>query len=119
MSPRDVCRVAETFTPTRDPLLSATWSSCHPQRDRSGRGRIVGVRLATLEHTMDDVKAMTKAGETVGKAVDSGWLAVRRSAKRAGQASADATTKAAHAADRKLTERGVAPQQLAAALAEG
>lgn len=68
---------------------------------------------------MDDVKAMTRAGETVGKAVGSGWLAVRQSAKRAGQASADATTKAAHAADRKLTERGVAPQQLAAALAEG
>ena len=68
---------------------------------------------------MDDVKAMTRAGETVGKAVGSGWLAVRRSAKRAGQASADATTKAAHAADRKLTERGVAPQQLAVALAEG
>jgi hypothetical protein len=62
---------------------------------------------------------MTRAGETVGKAVGSGWLAVRRSAKRAGQASADATTKAAHAADRKLTERGVAPQQLAEALAEG
>jgi hypothetical protein len=68
---------------------------------------------------MDDVKAMTRAGETVGKAVGSGWLAVRRSAKIAGQASADATTKAAHAADRKLTERGVAPQQLATALAEG
>jgi hypothetical protein len=68
---------------------------------------------------MDDVKAMTRAGETVGKAVGSGWLAVRRGAKRAGQAGADATTKAAHAADRKLTERGVAPQQLAAALAEG
>jgi hypothetical protein len=62
---------------------------------------------------------MTRAGETVGKAVGSGWLAVRRSAKRAGQAGADATTKAAHAADRKLTERGVAPQQLAEALAEG
>ena len=68
---------------------------------------------------MDDVKAMTRAGETVGKAVGSGWLAVRRSAKIAGQASAEATTKAAHAADRKLTERGVAPQQLATALAEG
>jgi hypothetical protein len=68
---------------------------------------------------MDDVKAMTRAGETVGKAVGSGWLAVRRGAKRAGQASADATSKAAHAADRKLTERGVAPQHLAVALAEG
>jgi hypothetical protein len=68
---------------------------------------------------MDDMKAMTRAGETVGKAVGSGWLAVRRGAKRAGQAGADATTKAAHAADRKLTERGFAPEQLAVALAEG
>lgn len=67
---------------------------------------------------MDDVKAMSRAGETVGKAVGSGWLAVRRGARRAGQASADATIRAAHAADQKLTERGVAPQQLGAALAE-
>src|SRR5262245_5764726 len=119
MSPREVCRVAVTFTPTRDPLLSATRPSCHPQRDRSGRGRIETDRQATLAQTMDDAKAMTRAGETVCKPVGSGWLAVRRSAKRAGQASADATTKAASAADRKLTERGVAPQQLATALAEG
>jgi hypothetical protein len=68
---------------------------------------------------MDDVKAMTRAGETVGKAVGSGWLSVRRNAKRAGQAGAEATVRAAHAADRKLTERGVAPQQLTVALAEG
>jgi hypothetical protein len=71
-----------------------------------------------LEQKMDDVKAMSRAGETVGKAVGSGWLAVRRGARRAGQASADATIRAAHAADQKLTERGVAPQQLGAALAE-
>jgi hypothetical protein len=68
---------------------------------------------------MDDVKAMTRAGETVGKAVSSGWQATRRGAKRAGQAGVDATSKAAHNADRKLTERGVAPRQLAEALAEG
>ncbi len=68
---------------------------------------------------MDDVKAMTRAGETVGKAVGSGWLSVRRNAKRAGQAGTEATVRAAHAADRKLTERGVAPQQLTVALAEG
>lgn len=68
---------------------------------------------------MDEVKAMTRAGETVGKAVSSGWVAARRGAKRAGQAGVDATSKAAHTADRKLTERGVAPRQLAEALAEG
>jgi hypothetical protein len=67
---------------------------------------------------MDDVKAMNRAGETVGKAVSSGWLAARRNAKRAGQAGVDATSRAAHTADRKLTERGVAPKQLAEALAE-
>jgi hypothetical protein len=68
---------------------------------------------------MDDMKAMTRAGETVGKAVSSGWLTARRNAKRAGQASVDATSRAAHTADRKLTERGVAPRQIAEALAEG
>jgi len=68
---------------------------------------------------MDEVKAMSRAGETVGKAVGSGWLAVRRGAKRAGQASAEATIRAAQATDRKLTERGVAPQQLSQAVAEG
>jgi hypothetical protein len=72
-----------------------------------------------LEQMMDEVKAMSRAGETVGKAVGSGWLAVRRGARRAGQVSTEATIRAAQAADQKLTERGVAPQQLGAALAEG
>lgn len=67
---------------------------------------------------MDDVKAMTRAGETVGKAVSSGLVAARRNAKRAGQAGVEATSRAARKADRKLTERGVAPRQLAEALAE-
>lgn len=67
---------------------------------------------------MDEVKAKSRAGETVGKAVSSGWLAVRREAKRAGHAGAEATANAAHVADRKLTERGVAPRQLTEALAE-
>jgi hypothetical protein len=67
---------------------------------------------------MDDVKAMTRAGETVGKAVSSGWIAARRGAKRAGQAGVDATSRAAHTAETKLTERGVAPRQIAEALAE-
>jgi len=68
---------------------------------------------------MDETKAMNRAGETVGKAVSSGWVAARRGAKRAGQAGVDATSRAAHSADRKLTERGVAPKQLAEALVEG
>lgn len=68
---------------------------------------------------MDDVKAMTRAGETVGKAVGSGWRSARHNAKRAGLAGAEATSRAAHAADRKLTERGLAPRQVAGAIAEG
>ncbi|MGB3442883.1 MAG: hypothetical protein WBA97_29430 [Actinophytocola sp.] len=67
---------------------------------------------------MDDVKAMTRAGETVGKAVGSGWRSARHNAKRAGVAGAEATSRAAHAADRKLTERGFAPRQVAEAIAE-
>jgi hypothetical protein len=46
---------------------------------------------------MDDVKAMTRAGETVGKAVGSGWRSARGSAKRAGQAGAGVTSRAAEA----------------------
>ncbi|MFI7677208.1 hypothetical protein [Actinophytocola sp. NPDC049390] len=68
---------------------------------------------------MDDVKAMTRAGETVGKAARSGWRSARHNAKRAGLAGAEATSRAAQAADRKLTERGLAPRQVAEALAEG
>ena len=68
---------------------------------------------------MDDVKAKNRAGETVGKAVGSGWRSARHNAKRAGLASAEATSRAAHAADRKLTERGFAPRQVADAIAEG
>ena len=66
----------------------------------------------------DDVNTMTRAGETVGKAVGSGWVAARRNAKRAGKAGAEAAVRAAHAADKKLTERGVAPQQVTDALLE-
>lgn len=68
---------------------------------------------------MDDTKAMTRAGETVGKAVGSGWRSARHNAKRAGIAGAEATSRAAQAADRKLTERGLAPRQVAEAIAEG
>ncbi len=68
---------------------------------------------------MDDVKAMTRAGETVGKAARSGWRSARHNAKRAGLAGAEATSRAAQAADRKLTERGFAPRQVAEAIAEG
>ena len=62
---------------------------------------------------MDEVKAMARAGEAVGKAV----AASLDMARRAGQAGAEATVRAAQAAEQKLTEHGVGPQQLTEALA--
>jgi hypothetical protein len=58
---------------------------------------------------------MTRAADTVEKAARTGFLAVRRGVDRAKQAGAEAAT----VAEQKLTERGMAPQQLAEALAEG
>ncbi|WP_158850461.1 hypothetical protein [Saccharothrix deserti] len=52
---------------------------------------------------MDEVDAMTRAGESVGKAVRS----VRRGAVRAGHAGADAAVQLAERAEGKLAERGM------------
>ncbi|GAA4431462.1 hypothetical protein GCM10023148_36580 [Actinokineospora soli] len=57
---------------------------------------------------------MTRAGETVGKAVGTGWRAVRQTVAPARAAGAEA----ALAAEHKLTARGLAPQQVAEAIAE-
>jgi hypothetical protein len=57
---------------------------------------------------------MTRA-QTAEKAARKGVLAVRRGVDRAKQAGVEA----AAVAEQKLTERGIAPQQLASALAEG
>lgn len=57
---------------------------------------------------------MTRAAQTAEKAARKGVLAVRRGVDRAMQAGAEAAT----VAEQKLTERGIAPQQLAGALAE-
>ncbi|GGS18894.1 MULTISPECIES: hypothetical protein [Actinokineospora] len=57
---------------------------------------------------------MTRAGETVGKAVGTGWRAVRQGAAQARAAGAEA----AQAAEHRLAARGLAPQQVAEALAE-
>ncbi|MBW4719488.1 hypothetical protein [Saccharothrix obliqua] len=50
---------------------------------------------------------MTRAGESVGKAVGTGLRAVRRGAVRAGHAGADAAATWAERAEGKLAERGV------------
>ncbi|ONI82126.1 hypothetical protein ALI22I_38920 [Saccharothrix sp. ALI-22-I] len=52
---------------------------------------------------MDEVDAMTRAGESVGKAVRS----VRRGAVRAGHVGADAAVQLAHNAEDRLAERGL------------
>ncbi|MGW5050863.1 hypothetical protein [Actinokineospora sp. NPDC004072] len=57
---------------------------------------------------------MTRAGETVGKAVGTGWRAVRQGAAQARAAGAEA----AQAAEHRLAARGLAPQQVAEAIAE-
>lgn len=63
---------------------------------------------------MNEVEAMTKAGETVGK----GLRAARLSALRAGQAGAVKTAELAALAEEKLSEHGVAPEQLQHVFAE-
>ncbi|HEX3785238.1 MAG TPA: hypothetical protein VHX38_36745 [Pseudonocardiaceae bacterium] len=54
---------------------------------------------------MDEVKTMTQAGESVGKAVGTGLRTIRRNAVRAGQAGAEQAAKAAAAAEHKLAEQ--------------
>ncbi|MEU5691093.1 hypothetical protein [Actinosynnema sp. NPDC020468] len=63
---------------------------------------------------MDEVDAMARAGESVGKAV----RAVRRSAVRAGQAGADKAVVLAERAEGKLAERGVTTDHLRAVVAD-
>jgi hypothetical protein len=53
---------------------------------------------------MDEVKAMTQAGETVGKAVGTGLRTLRLGAVQAGQAGAEAAARAAAVAEQRLTE---------------
>ncbi|HEX4725540.1 MAG TPA: hypothetical protein VH333_23715 [Pseudonocardiaceae bacterium] len=55
---------------------------------------------------MDEVQAMTHAGETVGRAVGTGLRTIRRGAVQVGQAGAEAAAKAAVAAEQKLAESG-------------
>ena len=55
---------------------------------------------------MDEVKAMTHAGETVGRAVGTGLRTLRQGAVQVGQAGAEAAARAATAAEQKLAETG-------------
>jgi hypothetical protein len=70
------------------------------------------------ERRMDEVEVMTRAGESVGKAVGTGIRAARIQAVRAGQVSAEAAAQVAAKAEHKLAERGVTADSVRSVLAE-
>jgi hypothetical protein len=82
-----------------------------------GGGRRV-TRLELLELMMDEVEAMTRAGETVGRAVGTGLHAMRVQATRAGQTGGTAALRAVRRAELRLAEQGIAPGQLSDMLSE-
>ncbi|RKT71521.1 hypothetical protein DFJ66_4812 [Saccharothrix variisporea] len=61
---------------------------------------------------------MTRAGESVGKAVGTGIRAVRRGAVRAGHVGADAASTWAERAEEKLAERGVTADRVRGVVAD-
>jgi hypothetical protein len=63
---------------------------------------------------MDEVKAMTHAGETVGRAMGTGLRTLRRGAVQAGHAGAEVAVKAATAAEQKLAATGTEASRRAA-----
>jgi hypothetical protein len=69
--------------------------------------------------TTNGVRTMTRAADTVPTNTRKGMLAMRRRAIRARKVGTVATARAAKAAEQALIERGVDPQQLSVALAEG
>jgi hypothetical protein len=75
-----------------------------------------------VEHQMDEVDAMTRAGESVGKAagkaVGTGLRAARVGAVRAGHAGAEVAVQIANKAEHKLAERGLSAEQVRELLAE-
>ncbi|GAA4611265.1 hypothetical protein [Saccharopolyspora hordei] len=61
---------------------------------------------------MDEVKAMARAGENVGKALGVGIKSARRSAKRAGEAGLALSKHAAELAEQELASRGISTEEL-------
>ncbi|GAA2821784.1 hypothetical protein [Saccharopolyspora taberi] len=61
---------------------------------------------------MDEVKAMTRAGESVGRAVGTGLRSARLGACRAGRAGMEMSRQAAALAEHELTNRGIDPDEL-------
>ncbi|WP_207922232.1 hypothetical protein [Saccharopolyspora terrae] len=67
---------------------------------------------------MDEVNAMAKAGETVGKAVGTGIKQARHGAKRAGETGAVLSRQAAARAERELASRGYSTEELQELIAQ-
>jgi hypothetical protein len=61
---------------------------------------------------MDEVKAMARAGENVGKAVGTGIKSARRGAKRAGEVGVALSRQAAARAEQELASRGYSTDEL-------
>ena len=67
---------------------------------------------------MDEVNAMARAGETVGKAVGTGIRSAREGATRAGYAGMDMSRHAAARAEQELASHGISADELQERLAQ-
>ncbi len=67
---------------------------------------------------MDEVKTMSRAGESVGKAVGTGVRGARHGAKRASKVGAEVTRQAAVLAEQELASRGISTDDLQERLAQ-
>lgn len=67
---------------------------------------------------MDEVKAMTRAGESVGKAVGSGLKTARHGAAKAGRTGTEMSKKAAARAERELANHGITTEEMQELLAQ-
>ncbi|MBQ0922395.1 hypothetical protein [Saccharopolyspora endophytica] len=67
---------------------------------------------------MDEVNAMAKAGETVGKAVGTGIKQARHGAKHAGETGAVLSRQAAARAEQELANRGYSTEELQELIAQ-
>ncbi|MBB5154281.1 hypothetical protein [Saccharopolyspora phatthalungensis] len=67
---------------------------------------------------MDEVKAMARAGESVGKAVGTGIKSARHGAKRAGEVGVALSRQAAVRAEQELASRGYSTEELQELLAQ-
>lgn len=67
---------------------------------------------------MDEVEAMARAGESMGKAVGTGIKSARRNAKRAGEVGAAWSKHAAALAEQELANHGISTDELQEKLAQ-